>query len=494
MSGGRPNAKRDGPLGRWLEGVGRRLVGIAVVLGIAVGALLGIAARDDEDGGYLVRALFDNGSFVIAGEDVKIAGVKVGSIHDVDLTEDHKAAVVLKIDDPAFVPFRQDATCQIRLQSLIGEQFIECKPTRPVKEGEAPAPELKEIAEGRGEGQHLLPVDNNVTPVPLDLLQNISRLPQREGLRLLLNEFGAGLAGNGERLRAAVRRANPALRETDRVIKVLAEQDKLLGRLIDESDTVLASWVEKRKETAGFIDHAGATATAAAERGDDIERNFQRFPAFLRELKPTTEAFSGLADQMTPALNSLGSEARAINATVERLGPLTSAATPALVSLGDFADRARDLFPEIRPLVGDLAELGRPLRPASDDLAKLFGSFDDSGGIEELMKLIYFYTGTVNGVDESGHYVRTSLAAQGGCAERAPDSTCRATLRNYGSGGGGAAAASTELLGMEDLDDLFPVGTGAPLANSAAEAGLDLDSEQAEPLLDYLLGPEEGEQ
>jgi ABC-type transporter Mla subunit MlaD len=486
MSPGRPSAEQQGFFSR-------RLIGIAVVLGIAVGALLGIAARDDGDGdGYLVRAVFDNGSFVIAGEDVKIAGVKVGSIHDVDLTEDNKAAVVLKIEDPAFVPFRRDATCQIRLQSLIGEQFVECKPTRPRREGQPPAPELKEIAEGRGEGQHLLPVNNNVAPVPVDLLQNISRLPQREGLRLLLNEFGAGMAGNGDRLRAAVRRANPALRETDRVIKVLADQDELLGRLIDSSDTVLASWVEKRKETAGFIDHAGATATAAAERGDDIERNFQRLPRFLRELEPTTKAFSGLADQMTPALNSLGGEARAINATVQRLGPLTSAATPALVSLGDFADRGRELFPEIRPLVGDLAELGRPLRPASADLANLLGSFDDTGGIEELMKTLYFYTGTTNGVDESGHYVRTSLAAQGECAARAADSTCRATLSNYGSPGGASAASSS--FGPEDLDRVFPQGSGAPLANSAAAAGLDLDSEQAEPLLDYLLGSEEGEQ
>lgn len=480
---GRPSAKQE-------EGFfSRRLIGIAVVVGIVVGALLGIAARDDEDGGYLVRAVFDNGSFVIAGEDVKIAGVKVGSIHDVDLTEDHKAAVVLKIEDPAFVPFRKDATCQIRLQSLIGEQFIECKPTRPRKEGEPPVPALKEIADGRGKGQHLLPVDNNTSPVPVDLLQNISRLPQREGLRLLLNELGAGLAGNGERLRAAVRRANPALRETDRVIKVLADQDKLLGRLIDNSDTVLAAWVEKRKETAGFIDHAGATSTAAAERGDDIERSFQRLPGFLRELKPTTERFSGLADQMTPALNSLGSEAQAINATVQRLGPLSSAATPALVSLGDFADRARELFPEIRPLVGNLADLGRPLRPASDDLAKLLGSFDDSGGIEELMKLLYFYTGTTNGVDESGHYVRTSLALQGECAERSPSSTCDATLSNYGSpvGGKGSTAAS-----LEDIERLFPPGEdNSVLESSAKAAGYDLGSEHAEPLLDYLLGSSE---
>jgi len=460
----RPSAKKQGGF------LNRRPVALAVALGIAVGALFAIAAGGDDEDGYLVRAIFDNGSFVIPGEDVKIAGVKVGAIHDVDLTEDHKAAVVLKIDDPAFVPFYEDAFCQIRLQSLIGEQFIECKPTRPRKEGEPMPAELAKIEDGRGEGQHLLPVKNNTSPVPVDLLQNIQRLPQREGLRLLINEFGAGLAGNGERLRAAVRRANPALRETDRVIKVLADQDRLLGRLIDESDRVLASWVQKRKETAGFIDHAGATAVAAAERGDDIERNFQRFPGFLRELKPTADSLSGLADQMTPALNSLDSEAEAINATVQGAGPFFKSATPALVSLGDFADRGRELFPAIRPLVGDLGRLGRPLRPSMRNLARLFGSFDDSGGIEELMKLIYYYTGTVNGVDSLGHYVRAA-ATLTLCSTRNPARAgCASDFADF-EPEGSASAASFDFV--------------APTPKS--QAG------QTEPMLDYLLGSDEGQ-
>lgn len=463
-----------------------RVVAIAAILGVTLGVLLNVAAGGDDDDGYLVRAVFDNGSFVIPGEDVKIGGVKVGAIDDVDLTEDNKAAVVLKIDDPAFVPFRKDAQCQIRLQSLIGEQFIECVPTRPRKEGEQPKPELAMIDEGRGEGQHLLPADNNITPVGEDLLRNINRLPQREGWRLIINELGAGLAGNGDRLRDAVRRANPALKEFDGFAKVLADQDRLLGRLIDQSDTVLAAWVQKRKETAGFIDEAGATAAAAAERGDDIERNFQRFPAFLRELKPTADRFSGLADQMTPALNNLDSQAQAINSMVQGTGPFFEAATPALVSLGDFGDRARTLFPAIRPLIGDLNELGRPLRPTTDNLAKLFGSFDDSGGIEELMKLIYFYTGTVNGVDSKGHYVRSSLAINGLCVTRTLDSAtrpqnCGSTLSQYGDAAASAATLASEPKSVDDLKQA--------IAPSQGIGGYDLDSEEAQPFLDYLFGP-----
>lgn len=461
------------------------MVAIAAIVGVTLGVLVSIAAGGDDDGGYRVRAVFDNGSFVIPGEDVKIGGVKVGAIDDVDLTEDNKAAVVLKIDDPAFVPFRKDAQCQIRLQSLIGEQFIECVPTRPRKEGQQPAPELAKIDDGRGEGQYLLPADNNITPVGEDLLRNINRLPQREGFRLIINELGAGLAGNGDRLREAVRRANPALKEFDEFAKVLAAQDRLLGRLIDESDTVLAAWVQKRKETAGFIDKAGITAAAAAERGDDLERNFERFPGFLRELKPTAERFSGLADQMTPALNSLDSNAKAINAMIEGTGPFFKATTPALVSLGDFGDRARQLFPQIRPLIGDLDELGRPLRPTTNNLAKLFGSFDDTGGIEELMKLIYFYTGTVNGVDAKGHYVRSSLVLNGACATRTGDDAtgpqnCGSTLGQYADEPTAAATLASQPQSAEDLK--------RQIAPAKSIGGFNLEDEDVAPVLDYLFG------
>jgi phospholipid/cholesterol/gamma-HCH transport system substrate-binding protein len=428
-----------------------------LLAGVAVGLLLGtlVAAGGGEGGSYRVRAIFDNASFVIPGEDVKVAGVKVGQIDDVDLTGDNKAAVVLLIDDPAFQPFRRDAHCQIRLQSLIGEQYVECEPTQPHKSGTPLAKPLPEIRSGSGEGQHLLPVDNNTTPVAVDLINDIYRLPQREGWRLIINELGAGLAGNGERLRAAVRRANPALKEFDRVIRILADQDRLLARLVEESDAVLKPWAARRKQTAGFIDHAGATAVAAAERGEDIERNFQKLPPFLRELRPTADRFTAFAEQMTPALQSLEAQAPAINESIARLGPFVDAATPALTSLGDFAERGRSVFPAIRPLVSDLHELSRPLRPLAGDLAELSTSFDDSGGVEELMRFIFFYTNAVNGEDAVGHYVRSGLNLSTCVRVGQPAPGCEATFE-----------AST----------------------TAAESAAVRDPEA---ILNYLLGPEE---
>ena len=62
--------------------------------------------------------------------------------------EPGKAVVVLQIDDPGFQDFREDASCQIFPQSLLGEKFVECEPTQPRAPGTEPPPELEVIPEG----------------------------------------------------------------------------------------------------------------------------------------------------------------------------------------------------------------------------------------------------------------------------------------------------------------------------------------------------------
>src|SRR5829696_6807236 len=213
-----------------------------IALGVLVAAML-IAlpaiGSDGTSGDYRVRGIFDNGSFVVNGEEVRVAGATVGTVESVDVTGNDeiasdeggphpvpgKAVVVMKITDSGFKDFRADASCLIRPQSLIGEKFIDCTPTQPRAPGSQPPPSLEKIGDGEpGDGQYLLPLENNGTTVDLDLIQNIQRLPYRDRFRLILNELGAALAARGEELGEVIDRANPALRETDRVLNILALQ------------------------------------------------------------------------------------------------------------------------------------------------------------------------------------------------------------------------------------------------------------------------------
>ena len=242
----------------------KRVLAIASVL-LAASALVVFATGADDGGdGYRVRAIFMNAFSVIPGEDVKVAGVKVGKVESLDVTPDHRAAVMLRIDRPGFDDFRRDAECSIRPQSLIGERFVECELTQPRSPGEQAPPPLERIKDDPGKGQYLLPVSQTSKPVDLDLVNNTLRLPYRERLAIILNELGTGVAGRGEDLRQAIRNADPALKETDKVLKILADQNRVLADLARNGDQVLAPLSRDRAQVADFVSQANTVAQATA--------------------------------------------------------------------------------------------------------------------------------------------------------------------------------------------------------------------------------------
>jgi phospholipid/cholesterol/gamma-HCH transport system substrate-binding protein len=380
-------------------------IGVALLAAIVV-VVLGTGAGDDQKGEYKVRAIFSNAFTVIPGEDVKISGVKVGRISELDVTPDNKAAVVLDITEPGFKDFRKDGTCTIRPQSLIGERYVECTMTQPRAEGDQPAPALSKIEKGDGKGQYLLPDSQTLKPVDIDLVGNIMRLPYRQRLSIIINELGTGLAANGDELRKAVREANPALEQTDKVLAILAEQNRTLAELAKNGDEVLRPLARDKAQVADFIVKADKTAQASAERRTDIEANLAKLPGFLKELKPTMERLGGLADQMTPVLTDLNAAAPDINRFIKQLGPFSQAGTPALTSLGDAADVGDQALLKSKPIVGDLKTFANDAQPTVDNLEKLLTSLKETGGIERLMDFLYFQAAATNGYDSLGHYLR----------------------------------------------------------------------------------------
>ncbi|MFL5885674.1 MAG: MlaD family protein, partial [Thermoleophilaceae bacterium] len=219
----------------------RRLVSAAVLVVAAIGAAVMMAAAPGSGGKtYRVDALFDNAGFVIPGQDVKVAGAKVGTVVAVHVTPQRKARVEMSIR-AGFAPFRSDADCIIRPQSLIGEKFVDCSPGsihgKPLvgRDGHAPT----------------VPVANTHSPVDLDLVFDTLRMPVRQRLALVVNELGTGLAGRPRELNAAILRANPALQQSRRVLAILDADRARLGRLIDGSDRVVGALTSRREDIRG---------------------------------------------------------------------------------------------------------------------------------------------------------------------------------------------------------------------------------------------------
>jgi ABC-type transporter Mla subunit MlaD len=162
----------------------RRLLAICLVLAAAAAVLVGASGREAGEANYRVDAVFDRTAALIPGQKVKIAGAPVGMVKDIGLTRARKARVEMEVQE-GFAPFRADARCTIRAEALIGEKFVQCDPGTPRK----PA-----LREGEG-GVPTVPLARNTVPVEIDTILATFRRPYRERFRILLNEFGIGLAG-----------------------------------------------------------------------------------------------------------------------------------------------------------------------------------------------------------------------------------------------------------------------------------------------------------
>ncbi len=384
---------------------------VAGMVAVVVAILLATAAGGST-GSYSVRAIFDNANNVVEGEEVKADGAKIGTIGEVMATPQGKAAVQLHIENPGFQNFRQDAECEILPQSLLGEQYVNCVPTQEHAEGAALPPSLHRIPAGReGAGEWLLPLNNTHSPVGVDQLQDINRLPQSQGLRILLNELGAGFAGRGSELHEVVERADPGLRELNNVLKILADQNHVLADLAVESDRALAPFAAHRQDVAGFIEHSNTVAQATARHLSEAEAGLARLPGFVHQLGPAAERLQHFGEQATPTFEDLNVAAPAINEVFENLGPFSKATSRYLASLGSTGKVTGPALKGSTQLLDQLEKLGPVAEPFSKNLSELLRSFKDTGGIERLMDFIFLGAGSSNGYDALGHFLRAEPVA-----------------------------------------------------------------------------------
>src|SRR4051794_5613838 len=309
----------------------RRLVIAGLLAALAAAGAVMMAASPGGGGKtYRVDALFDNAGFLIPGQDVKVAGAKVGKVTGVHVTRERKARVEMEVDE-GFAPFRSDADCIIRPQSLIGEKFVDCSPG---------SVDGKPLAATGGHAP-TVPVTDTHSPVDLDLVFDALRRPVSQRLGIVVNELGTGLAGRPRELNAAILRANPALEQTHRVLAILDADRARLGRLIDGSDRVLAALASRREDIGGFIGRANRVAQAVAGRSGDLGTAVDRLPPLLARLRRAARGLGGLVREGRPLVSALGPAAQPLSDLLGDFKPLSDAGLPVVGKLDRLARTGR---------------------------------------------------------------------------------------------------------------------------------------------------------
>jgi virulence factor Mce-like protein len=400
--------------------VRRLLVTGGLLLALGAVVLLAMGAGNGSGAGkYWVE--LDNAFGLVNGGDLKIAGVRAGAITDIKLDrKTNRALVGFKVNVGGFGSLRSDVHCEVRPQSLIGEYFMDCLPgtSRTV---------LKPGS--------VIPVTHTASTVPPDLVQDVLRQPYKERLRIILGELGAGVGGNGQNLNDAIRRAVPALRETDQVLATLASQNRILADLTVNADKVIGDLAANHKDVGRWVIKARNTAVASAERRAAIAEGFRRLPGFLEQLKPAMAGLGQVADNQTPALQNLDASAQRLKRFFDLLGPFSDASRPAFRSLGQASVTGTRAMQAAPPTVDALNSLSVGAPELSKNLAIVLEHLDNRAyaaepdprspggqgftGLEALLQYVYEQTISTNVYDGNVHYLKVAPIPNGDCVNYA---------------------------------------------------------------------------
>jgi ABC-type transporter Mla subunit MlaD len=516
----------------------RRVLVILLVLAGAGAAAAAFAqgGSADSSAGRTFTVELDNAFGVVVGSDVKVAGVRAGSVTGmrVDPKTTH-ALLDFEITSPGFGSLREDAFCETRPQSLIGEYYVDCRPGtsgRLLRAG------------GR------IPITQTASTIPADLINNIMRRPYRERFGIIISELGAGVGGRAGDLNDAIRRAVPALRATDQVLAELASQNKTLANLTRDADTVIGDLAANRKDVGRWVVETHQTAAASADRRAEIAGSLRRLPTFLRELKPTMASLGRASDAQAPALRNLDAASGQLAQFFQNIPPFAKATRTSLASLADASRTGRPAIRAAKPTIAQLGEAVAQMPEVSKNLAIILQHLGDRRfavekdprspggqgytGLEAILQYFYDQSMAINIFDANSHLLKVNLfhskcsdyqnldslkekmkedptfftdcaaalgpnqpgitqadpTATGAQASASSERKLQASGKSKGEGGNGAGGS-----GATDLRTAIEqtLGITLPGGNSPAlpAAGQNAPAPAADPtqLLDFLLAP-----
>ncbi len=400
----------------------RRVAFILLLVAAGVTAFATTSSAGEEEHSYTLEMY--NAFGLVEGSEVKVAGVTAGTVESLDISSEKTALIAIKLSGPLAV-LGDRTQCASEPQSLIAEYFIDCQPAgAPLDDGEIVPNKVKQTVQN-------------------DLVLNTLRMPFKQRLALLINEFGTALAGNPENLNEAIRLGAPALADLHSALRLLARQNTVIRDLNVNSDEIVQKLADRREDVTSFIKNAGEAAAVSAERRDDLSSNFDLLDNFLAELGPTMVELKNTADQSSPLLSDLRAAAPQLNELAVSLPPFNRATERSLTTLGKASVTGRRALnlgvrkgtfkalansADQAPRTGDLlakflTDLDDPTRAVEvDDRAAktcadktlscyATGRSGPTGytGLEGLLNYAYYQTGALNSYDSVGHLLHFQL-------------------------------------------------------------------------------------
>jgi phospholipid/cholesterol/gamma-HCH transport system substrate-binding protein len=287
------------------------------------------------------------------GQTVRVAGVEVGRIADVQL-EDGIAVVTLDIEREYEDLITRDATALLRPKTALKDMFLEVNPGtgKPLPEG------------GR------IRVANSLPDIDPDEVYSALDADTRPYLKLLVSGAGKGLRGRGDDLREVFRRLEPIHRDLARVTRATARRRGALKELIHDYGLLMTELGNHPQDLRRLVTASRSVFDALANEDDAISTSVAQLPASLRASERALGQVRQFAPVLRSSLESLREPIRKLDETNQAVIPFLRQTQPVI------RDEIRPFVRAARPWTDDLRLAARDTSKAMPDLRRSFGELN----------------------------------------------------------------------------------------------------------------------
>jgi phospholipid/cholesterol/gamma-HCH transport system substrate-binding protein len=374
-------------LGR-LAAIGALLAALAVVIVLLFGG----------GGGHNYQLLFESGGQLVPGNEVLVGGQPIGSVDDVDLTDDWQADVQITIDEP----LHEGTEAVIRSTSLSGiaNRYVSI----------TPGPDSQPVL---GDGS-VITGERTTTPVDLDQLFDALDRPTRTGLQQVIQGFATVYGGAGEQANDSYKYLNPGLSSTQRLLtEVTRDQQAFTDFLVDGSKVVTAI-AQRRDDLSSLVSNANTALGAIASQSEAFDRALVALPPALRQANTTFVNLRAALDDLDPLVATSKTATRDLAPFLRDLRPVARKAVPVFGNLRLVLVR-KGRSNDLNEILRQLPKLGRRAKTAIPATIDALNSSQETVEfarpyIPDLLGWLTKFGQVTAYYDANGHYARVQPA------------------------------------------------------------------------------------
>jgi phospholipid/cholesterol/gamma-HCH transport system substrate-binding protein len=343
--------------------------------------------------GYRFHANFAEATQLAQEADVRISGVNVGKVKQIDLGSGGRTDATIELKDK-YAPIPADARAILRQKTLLGETYVELTP------GNKSAGVIPE--NGRLATTQVAPT------VELDeILRSFDR-KTREAFQVWQQDLGKGIQGRGADFSQALGSLPGFAINTNELLKILNSQERAVQLAIKNTGVVFDTLTERDGQLADWISNSNRLLSTTAKRDAEIRGLFQAFPTFIDNSNLTLRRLEKYAENTRPLMVQLQPVATELSRFLVNAGGLAPDFKGFFTGQGQLIDVSKKGLPASSRFLGDTRDLLAQLDPFLRNLNPVFKYL--SLYKREIATLFANDTATTQATDQIGerrvHYLR----------------------------------------------------------------------------------------